>query len=169
MGCDIHMYAEIKFDDTWSEFKIVNLRGYDIDSIYYGRSYEVFGFLSDGVRGYKNGLPPRGLPCDVSKIIKSKFDGWGNDAHSASWMTFTELRVAIKEMMARKIITRCSEIQNIYKSLRLVLKLLTLYKKDKKKALLDIKSPIKGLYAKLAIKNYFKKVNGLRIIYWFDS
>lgn len=88
MGCDIHIHAEKKsakgykrviFGDEFEPFS--------------DRDYGTFGFLAD-VRNY-SAVPPlapqRGMPEDVSAATKEDFDGWGSDAHSASWLSLSEL------------------------------------------------------------------------------
>jgi len=56
MGCDIHAYVEInEFDRWWGVTGNISL----------GRNYQMFGLLSNGVRGYSGGLEPKGLPIDV--------------------------------------------------------------------------------------------------------
>lgn len=85
MGCDIHTYAERNVGDRYD--RIVNAAPFD------WRSYGMYGWLAD-VRNY-SGVPSiaaqRGLPIDVSASVRSYYDGWGSDAHSASWVDVLEL------------------------------------------------------------------------------
>ena len=111
MGCDLHLYTEVKKtinnNEMWvnSDFWSINPyfrygdeedkkyeRELDIESIYSGRDYELFGILAD-VRGYGNEVisDPRGLPKDVSDIVKAESDKWGSDGHSHSHLTLKEL------------------------------------------------------------------------------
>ena len=107
MGCDIHMYCEIKKEidgtEKWycaDKFYLNEYYGEDeyepqyyVDSIYSGRNYSLFGVLAD-VRNYDGNVPmdePRGLPDDVSETIKEASDRWGDDGHSHSWFTAREL------------------------------------------------------------------------------
>lgn len=73
---------------------------YNIKSIYHDRDYEVFTVLA-GVRQYNDkNVPisqPRGLPHDVSAIVKEESERCGADGHSHSYLTFAELEEYAKE------------------------------------------------------------------------
>lgn len=61
--------------------------------IYDGRNYNLFAILAD-VRNYYSLRPidyPRGLPNDVSDVVKQESDDWNGDGHSYSYYTFEEL------------------------------------------------------------------------------
>ena len=73
------------------------------------RNYELFSFLAD-VRNYNEEITPalvwltptpittytRGIPDGLSDFVhKEYFDGWDSDAHSESWFTLEELKVAL--------------------------------------------------------------------------
>ena len=110
MGCDIHLFTEIKKSIN-SEEKWVNVdnwrynpyyeegnddgeRMMDVEPLYSGRNYELFSVLA-GVRDYGNNDridDPRGLPEDVSDVTKKESDRWGSDGHSHSWLTLRELK-----------------------------------------------------------------------------
>lgn len=108
MGCDIHLYTEkkIKKDgkETWwccDHFTPNEYYGPDEEwdtpwslvSIYDGRNYALFTALA-GVRREPDVdiiSGPRGLPDDVSAIVKYESDRWGVDGHSHSWLTAREL------------------------------------------------------------------------------
>jgi hypothetical protein len=84
MGCDIHPYAERKEGNQWVPVTI---------NIFDCRNYGLFGFLA-GVRNYSEVPPisaPRGLPPDVSFDTRDAYERWDLDAHSASWLSVTEL------------------------------------------------------------------------------
>lgn len=85
MGCDIHSYAERKdINGQWGE---IDFQPFD------WRSYGMYGFLAD-VRNYSGIEPiskPRGLPNDLTPIIKNTAKMWGLDGHSHSWLTVAEL------------------------------------------------------------------------------
>lgn len=88
MGCDIHGWVEINpyKDDPWWSPCI------EINSIL-GRNYDMFGLLF-GVRNYATFNPiaeNRGIPKNASSIVKNDIKEWGIDAHSASYLTFTEI------------------------------------------------------------------------------
>lgn len=88
MGCDIHLFVEMKADATWW-FKA---------EYYIDRSYSLFSVLAD-VRNPTEGdpyfispiSPPRGLPDNVSWRVGGQYDKWRSDAHSASWLLVSEL------------------------------------------------------------------------------
>lgn len=110
MGCDIHMFVEVRRDgewqsaDKWAPYKYweesdgtprltVN---YD-DQRYTSRNYVLFAVLAD-VRNNRVEprvapiCDPRGLPNDCDPRVKAEADCWEGDAHSHSWLTMAELR-----------------------------------------------------------------------------
>jgi hypothetical protein len=109
MGCDIHLFTEIKKSinsqdkwvnaDNWrynpyyQEGNDDGERMLSVESIYSGRNYELFGILA-GVRDHSNDSidDPRGLPEDVSEVTKKESDRWDGDGHSHSWLTLKELK-----------------------------------------------------------------------------
>ena len=107
MGCDIHLYCEKQIDidgkKIWwcadrfmlNEYYLTDKTEPKllVDHIYGDRDYTLFAVLA-GIRD--NGTTemidePRGLPKDVSAIIKKESDDWGVDGHSHSWLTAKEL------------------------------------------------------------------------------
>ena len=87
MGCDIHVFAERKIG---SEYEPVQI---DLSQLEH-RSYGKFGFLTGTVRNYSAVPPislPRGLPADVSSVIRSEYERWGLDSHTPSWLSVQEL------------------------------------------------------------------------------
>lgn len=111
MGCDIHMYAEVKKNGEWRKVgKIFDNPFYDpeenlsssffarkTDHPYQRRNYLLFSILAN-VRNAEfvyteYPLMPKGLPKDVSEEVKKKSDEniWGNAEHSHSWLTLKEL------------------------------------------------------------------------------
>ena len=115
MGCDIHMYAEVKKNNKWSKVGDVfenmwyskdrELSDWNkplTDTPYDGRNYDLFAILADvrnghGFAGCVTGerfnpiSEPKGLPDDVSKKIKKESDKWDGDGHSHSYFTVKEL------------------------------------------------------------------------------
>ena len=98
MGCDIHMYVEIKKGKDWYNVDYFH-RGYNNRYVYYrvpiydGRNYALFATLAN-VRNYSNTEyidEPRGLPEDVTEYVNDEYQDWGWDAHSASHLTLQEL------------------------------------------------------------------------------
>lgn len=105
MGCDIHIFAEVKTEGKWT--KVGNIfkgwrEGELIDEPYCGRNYDLFAILADvrngrGFAGVVTGsgfnpiCEPKGIPDDVSPEIKEDSDRWNGDGHSHSWLTIQEL------------------------------------------------------------------------------
>jgi hypothetical protein len=85
MGCDIHMFVEKK--DEAGKFQLLAINPYD------HRQYGLFGWLA-GVRNYSD-VPPisaqRGFPEDASAKTSEQYEVWSGDAHSASWLSVSEL------------------------------------------------------------------------------
>lgn len=103
MGCDIHLYVEVRgADGTWQsadEWERDTDDGYTWVDVpyekeyYNGRNYSLFAMLAD-VRNRDGLIPfsqPRGLPADVSAIVKEASDSWDSDGHSHSYFTAAEL------------------------------------------------------------------------------
>jgi hypothetical protein len=110
MGCDIHVYTEKRNDkDHWVNVDLWRLNEYYnpydpeyaysgsqliINSCYTGRDYTLFSALAD-VRSGSDDTPvfsqPRGLPDDVSDIVRFESDRYGVDGHSHSYATLAEL------------------------------------------------------------------------------
>jgi hypothetical protein len=105
MGCDIHMFVEIRKNDKWELFKGDHFSMDAWDKDYYKkektsapfewRSYGMFAFLS-GVRN-GSGIKPikepiRILPNDASDDVKVEWtEIWDGDGHSLSCLTAREL------------------------------------------------------------------------------
>lgn len=112
MGCDIHLFCEyrenydtwkcadhfrIRTDDVPDKVKIQSVNDYpkylEPIPLYDNRSYAFFSLLAD-VRNSGDVKPMgdrRGLPHDVSDIVKAYSNYWGSDGHSHSWYTAREL------------------------------------------------------------------------------
>ncbi|MFD2921995.1 hypothetical protein ACFS6H_19905 [Terrimonas rubra] len=122
MGCDIHLYAEVRKRKTlldklqfWKPKKWVNIDKWTKNKYYGedkwepefkiesnnqfytgGRNYNLFSALC-GVRNYyfepvpKMITPPKGMPKNVSEIVKKEIERYGSDGHSHSWNTLEEL------------------------------------------------------------------------------
>ena len=98
MGADIHIYAERKLKDgTWAMCSGYN--GID-NAVFQGdsgpkcnyfrvksRDYNFFAALA-GVRGF--GPDPKGLPDDVSPLVREEAESWSSDGHSHSWYSAEE-------------------------------------------------------------------------------
>lgn len=99
MGCDIHIYLEQRIEPEWvfiHEFDIMNAKIFGGGrSDYYHpviaqRDYSFFGAIAS-VRSAPIGhQEPRGMPIDASRYVKWQKTRWGEDAHSASYMSAAE-------------------------------------------------------------------------------
>lgn len=109
MGCDIHLFTE-RQKNINNEQKWVNVDNwklnpyyeendedgeskYYLNSAYKDRSYALFSILAN-VRNDSNNKPisePKGLPEDISEVVKAESDKWGCDGHSHSFLTMKEL------------------------------------------------------------------------------
>lgn len=92
MGCDIHAFIEVKTDGKWELYRALSLQ----------RSYNLFTRMA-GVRDRNaNVMPialPRGLPDDVSRLVRLSREHWGSDGHSDSHLNGAELDEIISELM----------------------------------------------------------------------
>jgi hypothetical protein len=116
MGCDIHMYAE-RINDT-GDYRAIHFKAPDWYRKLYksnevsegtpvfvstgntlqcwdlGRNYALFAWLAD-VRNYGNYIRPldraRGLPENLSHLIRKEWDAGLGDWHTPSWFTVEEL------------------------------------------------------------------------------
>jgi hypothetical protein len=109
MGCDIHMYAELKRNvnekEVWVNVDDFRINPYwdgsDSESqfehkdLHGDRNYGLFSLLA-GVRDYsektKPVSDPKGLPEDISDFTKRAADRWESDAHTHSWLLLSELK-----------------------------------------------------------------------------
>lgn len=102
MGCDIHMYVEVKplGSERWLELKrqtlLKDLRSDRLYSVPWadGRDYRAFSMLAD-VRNYDGIVPispPRDLPSDLSIGVQLEAIEWADDGHSHSWLSLYELK-----------------------------------------------------------------------------
>lgn len=85
MGCDIHAHTEIKINGRWHHF----------NALYISRSYTLFSRMAN-VRNYADSeiepiSDPRGLPADITFETNFDYNHMKEDAHSASWLSGTEV------------------------------------------------------------------------------
>jgi len=86
MGCDIYGWVEVKEDEYW--FAAINIRGI------LWENYDMFGCLF-GVRNYAMFKPiaqKRGIPEDASFRTGEDYREGITDWHSASWITWKEIK-----------------------------------------------------------------------------
>lgn len=115
MGCDIHFYVEKKHPVGWLPvdppdtgernqdgtihydnlaYKSIGREPVDPPKWNIDRNYWLFSVLA-GVRAYAPKPEPialpRSLPSDVSSSVNAEYKSWDCDAHSASYLTLSEL------------------------------------------------------------------------------
>ncbi len=81
MGCDIHVFTEVKIKGQWY--------AYGHPNVY--RSYTLFALMA-GVRNSQNIMPislPKGIPDDCSNVVQHAAED--GDGHSHSWLSATEI------------------------------------------------------------------------------
>lgn len=83
MGCDIHFFTEVKIGGTW----------HCHSAPYIDRWYAMFEKMA-GVRGdIENAIsPPKGIPDDVSVVVRAYLEYWKGDGHSHSWLAGQEIK-----------------------------------------------------------------------------
>ena len=85
MGCDIHLYTEIKIKGRWHAHNHPDVN----------RNYDLFAKMA-GVRSRDEIKPivqPRGFPKNASFIARLDYKHWGRDAHSASYLNQKEIKI----------------------------------------------------------------------------
>lgn len=96
MGCDIHLYVERKVNGVWQgQLTQSEPQTYYRKRWYYNRNYVLFGLLA-GVRcsEIKPLSEPRGIPDDVSELVKEDWKIYGSDGHTPSYFSLPELILA---------------------------------------------------------------------------
>ena len=99
MGCDIHLFAEVKIYGIWESVDEWNTEDEEYlhveyeNKFYISNYYSTFALLAN-VSNYHEIEPisqPRGLPADISKEVRKASEQWGENAHSHSYFTLKEL------------------------------------------------------------------------------
>ena len=83
MGCDIHLYVEVKISGEWYTYNHPDIK----------RNYDLFARMAD-VRnrgGIEPIVVPRGFPADASLVCRIAYERWGVDAHTASYLNEEEI------------------------------------------------------------------------------
>ena len=100
MGCDIHLYIEVRKDGKWTSADRWTRDTYappgvermtvDYDHNWFtDRNYELFAILA-GVRGEAAPIAePKGFPEDASELLKIEYAEGGD--HTPTWYTLREL------------------------------------------------------------------------------
>ena len=116
MGCDIHVYIEKRIDSQFpweadeGHSASIEEAGTPDEHTYVnsvsaaGRNYNLFAILAN-VRGCGLLYDVRGLPTDVSPLIKQAYNQWGVDGHTHSYLSldeFKECLVAAQYKLDRK-------------------------------------------------------------------
>ncbi len=112
MGCDVHMFLERKLEDEsneWASADIWDKNDLFIDypdssfpeykvkavnRLFNRSSYILYAILAS-VRNDDNKIipiaKPRGLPSNVSEMVRRQEEFWGVEGHSHSWLTLDEI------------------------------------------------------------------------------
>lgn len=84
MGCDIHLFTEVKIDGVWHCHAKCDVN----------RDYTLFSKMA-GVRSRdfdSNPISqPKGLPADTSVVVTTYAEYWLGDTHSHSWLNGNEI------------------------------------------------------------------------------
>lgn len=83
MGCDIHLFKEIKINGEWQYFGEADIQP----------NYHLFAYLAN-VRNYDNInsiAANRGIPMDISVITQCHLERWQYDGHSHSFLKADEM------------------------------------------------------------------------------
>lgn len=116
MGCDIHIYTEHKLGPKWicGQASTEVQEGEEEDNTPFclddfkgsrkyghgGRDYSFFGFLADVRRYVPHHFEPKGQPDDLSLTLEDLLSQWGEDAHSASFITLREMEEKLHQVPA---------------------------------------------------------------------
>lgn len=197
MGCDIHIYVEKKINGKWILAQgLVEYKGDDgkitkrvpyPDQFYNGRNYLLFGMLTGGEVRAEPGIYfhdcTKGFPDDACEEIAEIYDSWGDDAHSASWLTAKELRkinpandkIVIEAIVSDKKWDKFVASQLIGQP---NYKLVEHFKNKetktahKRKWKEPIKDHISGFFEKVEMIGFYDMdcdEDEIRIIFWFDN
>lgn len=107
MGCDIHTMLEYKKNEKYISYDVFEIneyykqtndeRPFECKAIYSDRNYFLFGQLANvRARNVNYISKPRGIPKDSCKVILDYIESWGDDGHSHSYFSLSELEKAIK-------------------------------------------------------------------------
>lgn len=111
MGCDIHLYKEkqvdgvwVTADEGWADEYNEGWLDVPFDKRFTDRDYDLFGFLSSGVRrNHSFSFSVRGVPFDGCKEVHGLFKQWGSDGHSHSYLYLHELKSAWKFLESQTV------------------------------------------------------------------
>jgi len=141
MGCDIHAHWEVKISGKWHHY----------DQPRIDRNYVLFAKMAN-VRNRDDEIEPlsipKGLPEDITEIVKICRDYYGEDGHSDSWLGVDEI-YWLESFFAK----HCSEDQ--YK---------TRWWKE-----FGFLFGSGWEYFKKYPKDYPESLEDFRLIFWFDN
>lgn len=106
MGCDIHIYTEKLIHKKWYNIDHFKFRGFSNDlndlinkklvtaHIYDRRDYNLFSVLANVRNNHTLNYisKPKGIPNNISDVVLEKYNSWGSDAHSASYLSLSEIK-----------------------------------------------------------------------------
>lgn len=137
MGCDIHLHIETKIYGQWENYGLVKIK----------RWYMLFAVMAD-VRNCDVGIEPiaypKGLPDDISKVVRVHAEWWEEDGHHWSWLDLKEIEKLSKWLRKEGKDLEHDILQNYLFS-----------------------NSFEGfLYEK---KSYPKCLEDVRFVFWFDN
>jgi len=95
LSSSIHAFIESLDTNTW-QWECSPTGKQDIK-----QDYELFGFLAAGVRSAptEHSFAQRGFPNPASLEVQANYAHWSKHAHSASWLTLSDLRAQLGQMI----------------------------------------------------------------------
>lgn len=181
MGCDIHLFCEVRKDyDNWvcadrfgildDQLNKINIQDIEglidmlgVSPLYSSRSYSFFTMLA-GVRRQSDVEQiesPRGLPHDVSKVVKAFYERYKEDYHSCSWYTANELFRHKYELSKKDFDKMSDEVRYAYDELSYLCKMIT-----------ERMCEVFYIFAtsEARVQEKIKKYGDyFRVVFWFDS
>lgn len=125
MGCDIHMCVEVLKAGVWTEANHFTKNKYfdecpyeeeyELAYLLERRDYTLFSVLANVRTRADNIIPisdPKGLPANISDLVKFEFMDMAEDAHSASHLTLHELKCSKHFDILKELIVLLTQRQN---------------------------------------------------------
>ncbi len=84
MGCDIHLFTEVKIDGVWHCYNSPNI------DRWYGLFAKMAGVRGDG--SITQIVEPKGIPDNLGVVVALSFKEWHGDAHTPSWFNVNEIK-----------------------------------------------------------------------------
>jgi hypothetical protein len=108
VGTDIHIFIEYKVGDgPWFADKnhVIDKDGYANEATANDRDYDLFGALAGARNQVNYDARPKGLPNDLSELLKTQIDRINNN-HSQSWHSLKEFKKIYRKLYSSKRATK---------------------------------------------------------------